>query len=322
MKKLLPILFLFCGSAGAQTVLFKVEKPKEAKLAERFRLEYRLEYQGDFEIKISTEKLSNSDFQLLGITKEGESAFALEVIPFNIGVSTFPSLEFSLISVAASYKAKSPEIPIDIKPFFEDKGDEKLIDIYPPFRFTNWLKWLLLAALLAPAAWLIYKKLAGGTAGFISGTPAAPDNRTPYQKAMDEISALLRANLPEKGEIGVFYISLSDILRNYIEREFLIQANHMTTHDLVKSLKGTFHDIKDLIYTREFLDDCDLVKFAKHTPGTGEIHGDVERLKRLIDLLDGISAKKKSPPPAAPSAPPSPPPPPPPTAPQGKRGKG
>jgi len=110
---------------------------------------------------------------------------------------------------------------------------------------------------------------------------------------MDDINQILISGLIEKGEFKEFYTKISDILREYIEREFLIPAIYMTTKDIIKGISNIILDIKDILTLREFLDRCDLVKFAKYIPQMEEAKMDIEKLKNLINLMDNISKKSK-----------------------------
>lgn len=297
MKKNIFIIFFLCFSQlYAQKISFNITKPKEVKLAESFYLEYSLTNPDNVSIFISTQTLENSDFHLVKIIKEKKNendVFKLELIPFNIGISTVPALEFVFSGKNISYTANSPEIPIEVKPLFDIK-ELKIKDIYPPFQFIDWLKILALLLIIFLIAYLIYRKIKKDMANkpeIFSSSQI--ENKTPYQAAMDEISKLLNSDLLSRGEFKLFYSQLSDILRIYLEREFSIQAMYMTTKDIMKNISNIITEIKDVLQLREFLDRCDAVKFAKYIPEQKEIQEDIEKLKHLLNAFDRISNLRK-----------------------------
>ena len=140
----------------------------------------------------------------------------------------------------------------------------------------------ILAGLLAAAlaAWFIYRrnKARSGT----QGGGAAPDTRSPYQKASDALTELSASGIWEKGGIKEFYSRLSDIFRNYLDAQFGLKAELMTTNHITRELRRTGADIKTVIKTRELLENTDLVKFAKFKPGDKERDAAVSGLKELL----------------------------------------
>jgi hypothetical protein len=61
-------------------------------------------------------------------------------------------------------------------------------------------------------------------------------------------------------------------VRRYIEEVFQLKASEMTTEEFLSSAKDSSRlppEHKALL--KEFLEACDLVKFAKHTPRDAEV---------------------------------------------------
>jgi hypothetical protein len=80
----------------------------------------------------------------------------------------------------------------------------------------------------------------------------------------------------------------SDILRHYIEHRFSLRAPERTTEEFLFELANT--DIlseSDKESLGEFLQHCDLVKFAKHEPTT-------EQIQETFDLVKNFVEKTKS----------------------------
>ena len=287
----LCLLFAAAGPAAAEEVSFKISLSRaKPKLAEKFTLRLELSCPADYDVKPDTSAFQDDVFELTDIKRLKPAvsgalkteAFQLEAIAFNLGVSTFPETTWLLAKGADVKQASSPPFTVEILPVFDSKKDKEGIkDIYPPFSFIPWL-WVILGALAAAlVAYLIYRKL-DKPAGKGPGAAAGPDNRTPYQRACDDIEKLLRSGLWEEGKIKEFYSGLSDIFRGYLDAEFDIKAELMTTNNITRDLRKTGADIKTVVKTRELLENSDLVKFARFRPGEDDRDAAVASLKELL----------------------------------------
>jgi len=299
MKRLLPVLTLAAalllpaGRAAAQTVSFKLTPPAEKpKLAAAFPLRLELTCPAEYTVKPDTSAFSNDVFELLKIKKVSSKTtgalktetFDLEVSAFGIGVSTFPETVWLLSTGAELKEARSPVVPIEIMPFFDSKKEpEGIRDIHPPFKFIPWA-WILaaLTAALLAARYIYRRYMARAGAAGTGAAGAAPDLRSPYEKAAAALAELCASGMWEEGKIKEFYSRLSDIFRNYMDAQFGIKAELMTTNDITRELRGTGADIKTVIKTRELLENADLVKFAKFKPGEKERDAAVSSLKDLL----------------------------------------
>jgi len=279
MKILLISLALILNINLSANDTIKILKPKEIKFAQKFNLRFEiLNYNGE-KISVSTENLKNSDFICLGF-KEKKGVLELTLIPFNIGISTFPAIEIYL----DNKKLTTFPFNLEISPLFNLKGSEELKDIIEIFRFLIWLK-ILIAVLLILIFYLFYKKLKNKKTKEVEIIP--PDNRTPYEIAIDEIEKLI-----DYSNVKEFYSKLSDILRTYLEREFSFQATKMTTLDIIKTMKKEFQ-IELVIKTREVLENSDLAKFAKYEFEKEQLAKDRETAKEIITKLNIIELEKK-----------------------------
>ena len=89
--------------------------------------------------------------------------------------------------------------------------------------------------------------------------------RSPYEQAISALAALKVSN----AEVQQFYISLSDVLRRYIEGRFNIAATGQTTREFLNAAKQNPHlEHSDRTSLGSFLVAADLVKFALHEPSS------------------------------------------------------
>lgn len=155
-------------------------------------------------------------------------------------------------------------------------------DIKPPVEIPNpWeLLWWVLGALalaaLALAAWRHWRKRLSE----IPAVPPVPAHIRARQK-LEEALALISQPKP-------FCTLVSDTIRHYLEERFDFHAPERTTEEFLHELQRTdllSRDQKDSL--GEFLQSCDLVKFAKYEPGEPELrdlHGSALRLVEETQL--------------------------------------
>ena len=149
-------------------------------------------------------------------------------------------------------------------------------DIAPPVAIPSgyeWLWWGLAAlALLTLAAWAWSARQKRRAQVFV--VPPVPAHLRAKQQLQ---AALALINQPKP-----FVIAVSDTSRHYLEERFEFHAPERTTEEFLHELRRTAlltRDQKDSL--GDFLQRCDLVKFAKYEPGEPELrelHGSALRL--------------------------------------------
>jgi hypothetical protein len=101
-----------------------------------------------------------------------------------------------------------------------------------------------------------------------------------------------------------FVIAVSDTARHYLEERFEFHAPERTTEEFLYELQRT-----DLLTPDQkkslsnFLQSCDLVKFAKYEPSEPELRDLHDSAVRLVDETEphkasSLESKVQSPPPA------------------------
>ena len=150
-------------------------------------------------------------------------------------------------------------------------------DIKPPVEIPSgwtWLWWVLgaLVIVLLLLAWRQFLKHVTKA----SPTPPVPAHVRAKQK-LEEALALISQPKP-------FCILVSDTVRTYLEERFTFRAPERTTEEFLYELQGT-----DLLAGEqkeklgEFLESCDLVKFAKYEPREAELRGLHSSAFRLVE---------------------------------------
>jgi hypothetical protein len=156
-------------------------------------------------------------------------------------------------------------------------------DVKPPVNLPDlwWLLWLLPVLIVIAAG--IYFLLRYKKPQQVPVLPQVPELPA-WEKAYQELEALRRENLLDKGFLKEFFTRVSDITRHYMENRFNIRAPHMSTEEFLYYLGITGH-LNEIQKTalKEFLNSCDMVKFAKYAPTTTEALKNFDLAKRLVD---------------------------------------
>ena len=108
--------------------------------------------------------------------------------------------------------------------------------------------------------------------------------RSAWDMANDELEALLASPLPGEARIGGFFVDLSGIVRRYLENRFSVRSPELTTERFLEEVSGS-PDLgtEHQRLLRDFLNQCDLVKFAHHLPDKEAIRETVRKARRFID---------------------------------------
>ncbi len=110
------------------------------------------------------------------------------------------------------------------------------------------------------------------------------DSRPPWDVALSGLDALQRQDLLTQGRYKEYYSVLSDIIRRYMEERFQIRAPEMTTPEFLASLQNTQGlTAAQKESLREFLESCDLVKFARFGPTSSQVEDIFAAARRLIE---------------------------------------
>jgi hypothetical protein len=184
-----------------------------------------------------------------------------------------------------AHEIETPELKITVKSLLpEDLKDVKLNEIKPPVKFPRSYKiWLVSGALaviclgVAAAIVVIIRRRKAKAFG--------PEVKmSAHQLAYKELRKLVAEDFPGKGEIKLFYLHISGIMRRYIENRFGLHAPEQTTEEFLAGLETDREfpaQHKGLL--KAFLKHCDLVKFAEHQPQAEDIQKTFDSCKAFIE---------------------------------------
>jgi hypothetical protein len=202
-------------------------------------------------------------------------------------------------------------------------GEEDIRDVKPPLEIRrDWwytLRWVVAglgALILILTAVLLYRRWKSGKSLLpIREVPPRPAHET----AIDALDQLIASELAartsrwihevtgdtnlqqteswknEQGlEIKTFYSELSEILRQYINGRYFVVALEMTTSEVLDGLTEQKLDDEVFGLFKSFLEDCDLVKFARFVPQEELHQAIIKKAYNLVDLTKLIYVEPQS----------------------------
>lgn len=152
--------------------------------------------------------------------------------------------------------------------------------------FKPYLIWVLLGLLLIGLVlyFILKKKKVDEQEEII---PLLP----PYEEALEKLKALDHKLLWQNNKIKQYYSELTEIIREYIEKELKVPALEITSDELITYLKD-FKDAETLDLSKEtfeklkaLLQEADLVKFAKSKPLSHEIEEDRKDAEEILNNM-------------------------------------
>lgn len=272
------------------TLIQQVSK-KEITIAEQLELVLETAVPENTDVDFPTYSASLGDFTLINTSilpaRMTGSADTIRVVhqatyllePYLSGTYTIPAMTVIFRdSKKGSEVAKliTQEIQVSIHSLLgPDTAAVEIKNIIPPLslppdRTQQFLlgSLVLLMAALAIIGFYYWKKIAS------QKVPAAVQLR-PEEIALQELGRLLADDLLDRGEIKLFHLRISDILRHYVENRFGLKAPERTTEEFLLELSQAKSSSNAVLTNHkalltDFLTQCDLVKFAKHRPSIAE----------------------------------------------------
>lgn len=207
--------------------------------------------------------------------------WVIEFFPLSLGLFSWPSLTFSSQFQDQNLTIISPMLQFNVvQPENAHLESESIKDIKGPeevgVSFVVWLLILLTIFLLGGVGFYYKnknKKRVGSTIQEIV--------RPPDEVALEKLG-LLRADFNKNGDVKIFYSGMADILREYLSRQFKMDAFEKTTQEIFYEMRRKLIDRKVCLQCKSILSNCDLVKFAKGLPSVPEAEKDCENICQLI----------------------------------------
>ncbi len=284
---------------GPLTVHVRADKAK-ITIAETVLLQLEASIEPGYEVQMpKVDKVLESfgivDWDNLGdkLDENGKvvSTYQYRLEPFLSGTYPIPAFTFDFHDVNSpeekKYELTTEPIDIEVTSLLDDQRAELTIEdiedvVDMPKEPSYWWAWALgvVAALAAGGTWLwVRRRRVKELVRILK--PA-------HELAYERLRVLVKEDLIGAGRIKEFYQRISDILRHYIEHRFRLRAPERTTEEFLYELANTnVLPESDKESLRQFLQHCDLVKFARHEPTA-------EQIQETFDLVKIFIEKTKS----------------------------
>ena len=297
MRKILSLfLFLICAVFTSAQDLSATQEDKSeedkqplATFASYNEPVEKVSFATPFDLTIDLQKPATfepseeSDFEIVNINDQTPGKIVLTLVPFNLGISTFTA---TLVDDSGASFALQP-LPLEINKIKTKYDGQALLDIRgPKISSFSWIFYLFLILLiLGVIIYLIYryKKRKQKAVALKIANPYLDETKTPEEVALSQIDSLLLKDLWEQGQYKLFYIYLTDILRDYLTARFGFEAHKFTTKDLIRYIKKRQDFKADSLKPLEvFLKSSDFVKFARAIPTIDQRERNLSDIRMVI----------------------------------------
>jgi len=291
---------------------------KEITIAEQLEVILETSAPENIEAEFPAYSASLGDFTLIDVKKNparmagsGDTVrviygFTYLLEPYLPGTYTIPEVTVAFIdrnNGKELIRLTTEEIQIGVQSLLDkDAESTEINDIKGPLSLPEntalqilLIGLVLLLILLAIAGFLYWQKIPRDM------KPIEVQLR-PEETALQELEKLLAEDLLARGEVKLFHLKISDILRHYIESRFGFRAAERTTEEFLTELSEAKSPGDSLLGSHktllaDFLSQCDLVKFAKHEPTIAESEKTVSLCRKFIEetteeKIEALSAYK------------------------------
>jgi hypothetical protein len=190
------------------------------------------------------------------------------ITSFDAGTQTIPSFAFDTTGGVL----KTYELTLQVETVKVDTT-KAIYDIKQPlavsYTFFDWLRdnwyWVALSVVgVLAIIWLIWylRKRPKKEPIIQIVKPGLP----PHEIALNKLRELIELKLWQQDEFKRYYSDLSDIIREYLEKRYMIKTHEKTTDEIFESLRYVGITNEDRNLLRQILTLADLVKFAKEKP--------------------------------------------------------
>ena len=112
--------------------------------------------------------------------------------------------------------------------------------------------------------------------------PPPPPPRPPWEVAFEELFAIRYAGLAKEERFAEHYDRISDAVRKYLGGRYGFDGLETTTREMTGVLKRIEPPVIELGAILAFLDECDLVKFARFTPSDEDCTRILDRAEYIV----------------------------------------
>lgn len=119
--------------------------------------------------------------------------------------------------------------------------------------------------------------------------------QTPQEWAMEQLQKLIKSGLAQQ-DVKRFYMELTGIVRKFIERTTMVNAPELTTEEFLHKIsKGNVFSDVERIKLKLFLEQADMVKFARYEPGEAAVNAALHSAEAFICVENEETSTSETP---------------------------
>ncbi|MHC1774678.1 MAG: hypothetical protein AB9834_04615 [Lentimicrobium sp.] len=194
----------------------------------------------------------------------------ITITSFDTGFIVMPPIAFKVAAGGIEpVELKSEAVLFEVQGLKVDMAKD-IKDIKPvltaPYTLRDFLPWLLLLAalgLLGSLIWFFIRNRKRNKP--LISLPSKPQ-KPAHVIALEMLEELRKEQVWQKGQVKEYYTRLTDILREYFEKRFGVNAAEMTSEEILSAMKDYLSEFSSMGDLRKVLTLADLAKFAKGQP--------------------------------------------------------
>ncbi|HTN47372.1 MAG TPA: hypothetical protein VL098_13565 [Flavipsychrobacter sp.] len=230
--------------------------------------------------KIDTSKQGATIIYKQRLLISGYDSGLFQVPPFRFSVLPKGSTPYTIST--DSFLVSVTTVPVDTSKAF--RGIKDIMAVKTDWK--EYLPWIIGGLLLLALLVVLIRKLIKRKPAPVA-VPAAP-SETLHQRTLRLLEELDSRKLWQSGNVKLYYIELTDILRSYIELRFKTPAMELTTDELLnkshdhKEMSKYYDELSQILHT------ADLAKFAKAQPLPYEHTQALEQTRQFVNATKPV----------------------------------
>lgn len=209
------------------------------------------------------------------------------VTSFDSGSWSIPPL--ALNAGERAYLTDSIPVSVSFSPFDSNQSYhdiKSILDVENPvIRYVNWIVAAVTFLSLLAVVYFLRKPLAA-----VVTRPVKQKARllSPLEEALAALEGVKKQQLVQQGKLKLYYTSLNDILRDFIQQKMLVSMMEKTNDELIMQLRRWDMPNEAVISLAQALRMSDVVKFAKYVPGERDNEQNFHTIKTSVEVLNNL----------------------------------
>lgn len=223
------------------------------------------------------------------------------VVLFKYIISKYDSTDVEISSIPVLYKvgndtslqvAYTNPVYFTVHTLLVNPGED-IADVKEPIKIP-WQWWEILLYALVPVlvlilAYFLYRRYKKKKEKIVE---REPNKLTPsYITALNALHELEQKELWQKGLVKEYHSKITEIIRRYFEDRFYLPALELTTNEALRRLNDRRDTFEIIEITEQFLNNADLVKFAKYKP-IASVNS--EMIKQAYEIVERTIPKERT----------------------------